>query len=248
MTTSAHQSFGCPHCGRQFVWSARVAGMRVKCKCGGLFAAPASVAPVESDTYELDNESLLEELPSRTAVHTLQQPQTIAYESKLDRSGVTIGDVLKHLSNKQILFPLLVIGLAAAFRFALPWFLSSGGGNTRTGIGAVLILLAMVINVMTMLAGVGLVAKLTGADLGSVPVTIARLCAVAVLSSVLFAVVTTVDNGDGMRGMILAWHAVLLFNWVCFSMLFEFDTQEALFATAVVGLLQAIGACALWHR
>jgi hypothetical protein len=98
-----------------------------------------------------------------------------------------------------------------------------------------------------MLLGVGMVAKFTGADLGSLPATVARLCAISVIGSVLFAVVASIDKSGGIRGMVIAWHVVLLFNWVCFSFLFDFDLQEALLAVALVGILQAFGACALWH-
>jgi hypothetical protein len=243
--------FACPQCGKQFVWVGRIAGTRVNCTCGRGFVAPIEAPALpkgaeSSDTYDIADDPLLEELPSRTAQKRMQTP-TLTYESKTSRSGTTIGDILGQLRTKSVIIPAVVVVCGITFRFLMPLFISSGG-NARSGAGAALILVALLLNVTTMLLGVLIVARFTGSDLGSMPVAIARLCAVAVLGTVLFAVVTTIDNSDGSRGMIIAWHVVFLFNWIAFSFLFEMDIQESLFTVALVGLMQAGVACALWHR
>jgi hypothetical protein len=246
MGETTHQTFACPACRRQIIWSSRIAGTRVHCSCGKAFVAPIEtpVATVEPDTYDLEDESLLEELPARRS-RAASQTVPLQYESSESRSGMTMSELLSHLGDRSVLVPGIIVFAGIALRFCVPLFFSTSG-SAKAGTGALLILLGLAMSVVTMLAGVGLVAKFTGADLGALPATIAKLLAISVMDSVLFALVASVDNGDGMRGMIIAWHAVLLFNWVMFATLFEFDTQESLFATAVVGILQAIAACALW--
>jgi hypothetical protein len=200
---------------------------------------------VEQDTYEVEGESLLEELPTRQP-RAVNQAVTLQYESRESRSGVTTGDVLRGLADRNIILCGVIVVVGIALRFCIPLLLSTSGG-ARAGAGVAVILLGLAISVVTMLAGVALVAKFTGADLGALPLTIAKLLAISVMDSVLFAAVASLDNGDGMRGMIIAWHAVLLFNWVMFATFFELDTQESLFAVALVGFLQALGACAVWN-
>lgn len=223
----------------------------MNCSCGRSLKVPARPAAFSpqagaSETYDIVQEPLLEELPP-SPLQAPRQAQTLAYESIATTRRITWGDLARHPDAKKLLGIGLVIAVGIGFRFCVPLFVT-GTGNSRSGAGFALILMGLVISVVTMLLGVGIVTKMTGADIGSVPVTVLKLCAIAVFGSIVFAVIAALLSSDDLRGMILAWHVVLLFNWIMFSMMFHFDLQESLFAVALVGILQAIAACALWHH
>jgi hypothetical protein len=235
---SGVRSFACPGCGKRFIWASRIAGTSFGCSCGKRFMAPIE-PPAIPDAYDIasDASSKKSSRPVETG------PRQLEYESKTNRSGVTIGDILKQLRDVNVIVPAIAAILGIGFRYSLPHFISNPAGAPR----ATLITLGLLINIVTMFCGIGIVARFTGAELGSLPAVISKLCAIAVIGSVLFAFVANIDKGDGIRGLVMALQSMFLFNWVCFATQFDLDIQESLFAVAVVGLLQAAGACMLWR-
>src|SRR5262245_15069303 len=121
MGGSTHQTFACPACRRQIIWTSRIAGTRVHCSCGRAFVAPveAPLVKAEADTYDLEDESLLEELPARTS-RAATQSVPLQYESSESRSGTSAGELLRQLGDRNVLISGLIIVVGIALRFCVP--------------------------------------------------------------------------------------------------------------------------------
>lgn len=109
-----------------------------------------------------------------------------------------------------------------------------------------LALFMLVINLAIMLIGIYASARLLGVNFGPVRSAVLKLAAAAVFAGGVGAAIASIDP-QGIRGLVIAWHAIIVIYWLLFYLFFELDLQETLMTVVVIGLMQGGGMCVLWR-
>jgi hypothetical protein len=109
-----------------------------------------------------------------------------------------------------------------------------------------LVLIMVVTSLAIMLAGAYVCATLLSVNFGSLGSAVLKFSAAAIFAGAIALFIARLDRAD-VRGLIIAWHAMVVIYWVCFYLFFELDLQETLMSVAIISLMQAGGICILWR-
>lgn len=222
-------------------WVEELAGCEVKCRCGQPLKYPSARPGLKRNVYDVVNDTTDLEPP---AAKVLKPPPVLPYRAQAPQFSTAKHEMILEAPVKPIVILATLIVLGVAIRLVL-----AALGPSGLALGSWLaVILSIPVGVVSMLAGVVLVGRMMGSDLGNPIVAVLKLTVVAIVGNIIFAGGIAMDNGDGVNGMMIAAHAVLLVYWLIIWKWFDLDLQESLFCVAMVALLQACLACALWPR
>ena len=245
MSAAPTQVFACPQCGRRLLWAAQLAGSRINCRCGRRLIvpiAPAAELPADPAADPGAGDSAV------AAQGPVRPRRVLNYQSPSRPDVPSTWQTISESPFRHLYLPVAIIILGFAFRLVQSFMATgSGAGGTRVLGGLLMAILGVAASVLTMLVGVGLVARWMGSDLGPLPIAALKLSAAAVLGSAAFGGIVLLAPAAPVNTTIIAFHVVLLLYWILFYMFFDLDLQETLFAVAIVGILQAVLACALFN-
>jgi hypothetical protein len=265
-------TFSCASCGRRFAYKAQMAGKRVKCACGNVFAvklqtaeeeydlapegpvrgvAPAQALPVvTAQAGEGAAGSELASAPMSAAASTparqtrIDQSRVLQYAHKKPRGEADL-ELEKVSRLKTVYLPAALIVTGVGLRVA-PFFVK---GIMHQGM-AVMVLAAvgaLAVNVVLMLCGVLIASQFLDADFGSLRSAVLKLIATAVVGGGAAGWLLSLDwSHGGIQGPLLALHAMILIYWIMFAMFFELDLLENLFTVAIVMGLHIVAFCAVF--
>jgi hypothetical protein len=237
MSVAREATVECPACKRSFQWQREFAGCTIECPCGQSVDFPFNRPGDEGDVYDLGG---IPPPPPRTvqAVAPVEPPSRVLNYRVAPPKPQTkiVHEIIADKSLRALFAPMMLLLVGIVARVVVVFVAPPGHG-----LSPLTAILTVVMSTLTMLIGVGAVAKFMGSDLGELPVALAKLMAIAIIGNVAFAAVLIFfATQASWEGPTIAWHVVLLVHFVMISMLFDLDLQESLFAVAVVGALQAI--------
>ena len=236
MNQAENQTLSCPDCGRQYPWQARLAGRRVSCKCGSTVqvAAVSPAPPAAGDGYELT-----EEAPSAPPA----PPRVLTYESK-EVFKENRRRLLEEWHVKDLWLPISLVVLGIGCKLLLPLAYSTGGG-VRAAVVMGMVALCTAFNVLVMLAGVMIAARLVDLDVGAPMQAVVKLGLVFVAGASAGGLIANLDHFDS-TGVTVAVYAIILIYWILFSLLFKAGLVETLLTIAIIVIMQGILNLGLW--
>lgn len=247
MSDLADGKIACPSCRRAYQWDRELAGCTIECPCGRAFEFPFNQPGGQEEVYDLDPSAparpkLVKETKSATAA-----PRVVPYrQTRPDaETKQTLGELIAETPMKSIMLPIVLIvgGLLARVIVAMYFPLPAGVWQTYLSL-----VLTTATNVICMFVGVGIIARWTGSDMGSLPVLVLKLVAIGVIGSLVFASAIALLDTRTIHGPVVALHLVVLVQFFMIAGWIAFDLQESLFAAAVVGLMQFMLACVVLPR
>jgi hypothetical protein len=237
--------FSCPACAKRFVWTRDFAGRNVRCKCGHAFVAPAEgdipVAAVAPATIADDAIAPLAS-PAHAPTSSAQQAHPAVNLPFPVFTGRPVRDMAseddERSAARDVFVPvaLLLVGLGA--RASQVLLFASQQSLSPTAAAGVLGC-ELVIGTIALIAGAAAAAGMLGATFGDPRAALLKLAAIAVATSAAAYFAASIDREPwGVRGIALAWHAVLLLYFALFTYLFKLDLQEGMMTTVIVMVIQ----------
>jgi hypothetical protein len=248
----------CPNCRKRYPWRDSLAGKKVKCKCGNVFEAALDLEDELSDhddrTYDVAQDYVAPMEP--VSISTTAPPVTPTVTGSVaDAYPQRKSKVLTYaharpaeaaeLRDRSILrewyLPIGILGVGIG-AYILQITLASGGGGTPIGaVGAAV--LAIALEIVLSLVGVGVSSKLMSIDFGAIPDILLKVIATSVLGSALWALTVSIFPKDDMNGPIIALHVVVILYWVLFYTFFDMDLQECVMTVAIITAFHIAAFC-----
>jgi hypothetical protein len=226
--------FSCPACGQRFHWQPQFAGRAVKCKCGATFQA------------SLGGTDLVENRPPPIGEDPPPPPHAkrVIASNLPPRAGRAIHEMASEESEtgpiRDLVVPiaLLAIGGIARFSQVLAY---AGGERLPASKAIVMWICELLIGAAAMLGGALAVAGAMSTNFGPPARAVLKLLGIWLFAAAAACFVAKLDAQPmSMRGIILAFHVLLLIYFVGVAWLFKLDLQEALLTAVVVAVLQGL--------
>lgn len=213
--------FSCPACGQRFDWHPQFAGKMVSCKCGATFKASLGGTEVT--------------VPRPPP--TVEEPARKVVSSYVPRGmmGRSVRDMAADTDDtgpfRDVILPsiLLLIGVVLRFTQVLAFGPQIGAGRA-VGILMCEIILGGVALALTTLATTAMMEQ----NLGDPIKAILKILAMWLIAAAAARFLAGLDKEPGsLRGIALAFHAVLIIYFFLYCVLFKFDLQAALAGSAI---------------
>jgi hypothetical protein len=164
----------------------------------------------------------------RTAIPTRRAVQDMASED----------DETSPLRDWIVPIALLAIGVSVRFSQVL-FFASKQSLSTPAAVG--LLICELIIGTAALIAGAFAAATILNTTFGDLRIASLKVVAIAVFTSAAAYLAASIDREpEGIRGMVLAWHLILIFYFVLFVYLFKLDLQEGIITTIIVMAIQLV--------
>ncbi len=262
MANSAPDQFQCPSCGRRFTWKPAFAAHNVKCTCGAVFnpklprntAAPpnkrrgdprAASPPVQSSAPSAAMASAHAAVVAREAQERSTAVVDIAAFPITHRAHPSVPEEDDPHRFRHFYFPLILL-LAGAMIWLVLGIFSQPAAGRGIVFNIAMVIVTMACNTAVMLVAMIVAAYVLSVNCGQVGQVLIKLSAMAVFCGAIFVFIAQLDP-HSLRGPILAWHVVVLFYWMLYSILFELDVQETVMSVAIVAIAQAVVAWVVMH-
>lgn len=226
--------FSCPACGQRFHWRPEFAGRAVKCKCGATFQA------------SLGGTDLVENRPPPIAEEPPPPPagKRVIASNLPPRAGRAIHEMAAEEAEtgpiRDVIVPVVLLAIGGIARFSQVWAYA-GTEKLPTAKAVVLWICELLIGGAAMLGGAMAVAAMMGANFGPPARAVLKLLGIWLFAAAAACFVAKLDAQPmSMRGIILAFHVVLLIYFVGVAWLFRLDLQEALLTAVVISVLQGL--------
>lgn len=224
--------FSCPACGQRFHWEPQFAGRSVKCKCGATFQA--SLGGTDLVENRLPPIGQQPPTPSRRVVTANLPP----------RAGRAIHEMASDEGDaspvRDLVVPIVLLAVGGIARFSQ---VLAYAGNEKLPTGKAIVLWAceLLIGGAAMLGGAVAVAGMMSANFGPPAKAVLKLLGIWLIAAAAACFVAKLDAQPmSMRGIILAFHVVLLIYFVGVAWLFKLDLQEALVTAVVIAVVQGL--------
>ncbi len=266
---SASATFACQKCGKSYDWQPEYVGRVAKCPCGAVVKVPS--APVGSEQEKQDpNPGYLVEPPpnpgnsniptAEASILNMHAPVAASASSPRFRAPMEVPDedlhpdVEKELNelaeygeqegaqpNPYLDFtlPMILLGIGLVLAIGDAFVQTRGGLSFIAAIIGVII--ATVINVILIVIGLLVAAKIAGINFGPVGTAILKMAAIYLAPTTLGNLVTQVLGGD-MAVTILGNAVSIVLYWGLLSYLFKLDGQQTMICVFCIGLLRLLAA------
>jgi hypothetical protein len=245
--SSLQDTFGCPQCGQQFIWTAEHAGRKLACGCGQVLTVPAH-PPDAPQEYGLADEP---ESPPAGAplpvepVMPANPPQpapVLAYDARHARHKFALGEGFWD-RLRDLWLPVGLIGLSTiVITISCAWVLWNTAASKPQLLASVSIRLGWDV-MITMIVGTFL-AWLLDTGLGEVPTALLKLSAIAMARFAIWAIfgLTSRSVVGDMVGFLLSLPPLLFL----ISYLFELDFRDTFFAVCLLTLVRWVSYFGMW--
>jgi hypothetical protein len=238
--STAPPRFSCPACGKRFTWRDEYAGRKVNCKCGAVFLAQLGGTTLLDQTVRMtDADEIRPVLPNapQTSVR-MPAGYAIPRVRRAAHDMATDDDDASPFRDLYIPGVLLAIGAVARVVQTIQ-FTSSHSLTVGHAIG--LLACEIIICGAAMVGGVMIAAQILGTTFGSPGPAVLKLAAIALSVTAAGYLLASIDHEPGSpRGAILAWHLVLILNFVLFVWLFKLELSEGMVVVVIVMLVRLI--------
>jgi hypothetical protein len=242
----------CPECHKRYPWRDSLEGKKVKCKCGHVFEAALDLeAPLgdhDDRTYDVADDYVA---PMESAPTVAQASVADAYPQRKASKVLTYAHATPaeaaELAEKSVLrewyLPIAIIVVGLVFWGGQIAFEKATGGGAGTGALLGAAVLGVLLEIVLILAGVGVSSKMMSIDFGPIPEMLLKAVATAVLGAAVAALTLSIFPKDDMNGPIIALHVVIILYWILFYTFFEMDLQECLMTVAIITGFHIVAFC-----
>jgi hypothetical protein len=223
MTETADPMFRCDVCGRRHAWTPELAGQTITCACGE--PAPVPAEP-ESDLYDIAPTAPVPVRPvspeasydASSPALSYQRPIAAAVDETYSEANPLIVSV-----QRDLILPIVLIFLGTVAQFV--WAFQSGAAAGSPGRAAAIVGFDFILDVLVMLGGVIVAARVLSISFGPVPTAILKLGAIALGPTGITALIVW-GLGGGVGAQIAGWLLRLaIYVWL-FWYLFELEMDE----------------------
>lgn len=230
--------FSCPACGQRFAWQPEFAGRTVKCKCGAAFVAQlAGHEMLENRAPPL----AVEHQRQAKAAQSGRRPQAANLPPRTGRAVHEMAtDTEETGPFRDVYAPigLLIVGGAARLTQVLSYGASNKIGAAQA---AALWICELLLGGVAMFAGVLVAARMMSIAFGPPVRAAMKLLSIWLIAAATAYFVAKIDNTPmNIRGIILAWHVILILYFILLTWLFRMDLLEALVTTVLVTAVQGV--------
>ena len=231
---TATATFSCPACGQRFIWRPHYAGRALSCRCGHTMSAPSA------ETYDLADEETssaryvlmvddagvpsLEPAPPRAP--PVEETSSLPYEiAKRNEAQALRASWIEGSKVKDLIIPALLVLCGTMATYARMGVFTGTREEVVRAFGRVGAYASW--NIVLMLVGIILAAKVLDVGFGLVPQALLKLAALTLGPLGVWQAVAQACGG-GVVGEIIGWLISVPVYWWLFGWFCDLDFRETM--------------------